>query len=162
MRRAASALLVVALVLPACASPTFSPSPRASTPPGMNAIADGYVDAVAPFNVGTCEFNAVLSQSAPALADLKRGSAVYAAILAGVIDRLRAIAWPAELADDANDLIDALVIDETHSRTMAAADTFDSFIAADDKLIAANSISSAAAKQLRKDLGLPTGEPPCT
>lgn len=162
MRRNPSALLVAALLLPACAA-TMTPSPtlRASTPPGLEAISAAYVDLVAPFNAATCAFNVVLSQSAPALADLKRGSTVYAAALADVIDGLRAAAWPPELADDANDLIDALVIDETHTRAMAAADTLDSFIAADDKLIAANSISSAAAKQLRNDLGLPIGEPPC-
>ena len=159
----ASALLVAALLLPACAATiTPSPTPRASTPPGLEAIAASYVDIVAPFNVATCEFNTVLSKSAPALSDLKRGSADYVATLADVIDGLRAAAWPADLAADANDLIDALVVDETHTRAMAAADTFDSFIAADDKLIAANSISSAASKQLRKDLGLPTGEPPCS
>jgi hypothetical protein len=162
MRRDASALVVAALLLPACvATMTPSPIPRASTPPGLEAIAATYVDLVAPFDAATCAFNVVLSQSAPALADLKRGSTAYAASLAEVIDGLRTAHWPAELSDDVDGLIAALTIDQTYTNAMAAADTFDSFVVADDKLIAANSISSAAAKQLRKELGLPIGEAPC-
>lgn len=167
MRRAASALLVVALLLPACVNtvkPTLrlEPTPGPSTPPALKAIAASYLDLVAPLDAATCDFNAVLSQPAPALADLKRGSADYVTALATPIDGLRAIRWPAELAGDANDLIDALVVEETHTREMAEADTLDSFIAADNQLIAANSVSSAAAKQLRQDLGLATAEHPCT
>jgi hypothetical protein len=64
----ASALLVVALILAACAETlTPSPTPRASVPPGLEAIAASYVDLVAPFNTATCDFNVVLSQSAPCL-----------------------------------------------------------------------------------------------
>lgn len=162
MRPHASALLVAVFLLPACVA-TMTPSPieRASTPPGLEAIAATYADLAAPFDAATCAFNVVLSQPAPALADLKRGSAAYAAALGDVLDGLRTADWPAGLSDDVKGLIDALVIDETYTRAMAAADTLDSFIVADDKLIAANSISSAAAKQLRKDLGLPIGEAPC-
>lgn len=161
MRRAASALLIAALVSACAATDMPSPTARASTPPGLESIAATYQDLVAISNQATCDMNAVLSQSAPALADLKRGSADYAASLASHIDGLRATPWPPELADDANDLIDALAADETHTRAMAEADTFDSFIAADNALIASNSVSSAAAARMRKDLGLPTGEAPC-
>jgi hypothetical protein len=163
MRRAASVLLVLTLLLPACAaSETPTPTARASTPPGLESIGAAYLDLVATSNAATCDFNVVLSQSAPALADLKRGSAAYEATLAELIDGLRAIPWPPELTGDAKNLMDALVADETHTQAMAEADTFDSFIAADNELIAANSVSSDAATRVRDDLGLPSGENPCS
>ena len=162
MRGAASVLLVMAVLLAACAATdTPTPTTRASTPPGLEGIAAAYLDLVAPANAATCDMNVVLSKSAPALADLKRGSADYAAALATHIDGLRAMPWPPELIEDANDLIDALVVDETHTRAMAEADSFDTFIEADNALIASNSVSSAAAARIRKDLGLPIAEVPC-
>jgi hypothetical protein len=162
MRRAASVLLALALFTACAATETPSPTPRASTPAALKDIAASYRDLVSPLDRATCDFNVVLSQSAPALTDLKRGSAEYLAALATAIDGLRAMPWPSELADDANSLIDALVADEVPTRAMAEADNMASFIRADGQLIEANSVSSAAAKQLRKDLGLPTGESPCT
>lgn len=162
MRSAASVLLVLALLLPACASTTPSPTARATAPPGLEGIAASYLDLVENSNAATCAFNAVLLQSAPTLADLTRGSAAYAATLATLIGGLRAIPWPGELTQDANDLIDALVTNETLTRAMADSDTLDSFIAADNALIAANGASSAAATQLRNDLGLPRVNNPCT
>jgi hypothetical protein len=163
MRPAASVLLVMALLLTACTA-TESPTPtaQASTPAALKEIAASYRDLVSPLDRATCDFNVVLSQPAPALTDLKRGSADYVAALATVIDGLRALPWPSELTDDANDLIDALVADQAPTRAMAEADSMSSFITADGQLIEANSVSSAAAKQLRKDLGLPTGEAPCS
>jgi hypothetical protein len=163
MRGAVSVLLVLALLLPACA-PTETPSPTAqpSTPAALKEIAASYRNLVSPLDRATCDFNVVLSQPAPALADLKRGSADYLAALATAIDGLRALPWPSDLTDDANALIDALVADEAPTRAMAHADSMSSFITADGQLIEANSVSSAAAKQVRKDLGLPTGEAPCS
>jgi len=163
MRRAASVLLVVGLLLTACAATdTPEPTAQASTPAALKEIAASYRDLVAPLDRATCDFNVVLSQSAPALTDLKRGSAEYLAALATVIDGLRAVPWPSELTQDANALMDSLVADETPTRAMAEADSMSSFITADGQLIEANSLSSAAAAQLRKDLGLPLGEFPCT
>jgi hypothetical protein len=162
MRPVASAVFA-GLVLAACAATeTLSPTPRASTPAALKDVAASYRDLVSPLDRATCDFNVVLSQSAPALSDLKRGSAEYLAALATATDGLRAMPWPSELADDANALIDALVAEEAPTRAMAEADNMASFIRADGQLIDANSVSSAAAKQLRKDLGLPTSESPCS
>ena len=165
MRLAASALLVVVLMLPACAATdTPSSSPGASTPTGMQAIAEGYLDLVEPFNAATCRFNVVLSQTAPALAELKLASADYAATVATLFGGLQAITWPAEngISQDADDLISALVATATHAHAMAEADSMSSFIAADELLIGTNGLSAAAATQLRKDLGLGSGADPCT
>jgi acetyl-CoA acetyltransferase family protein len=85
-----------------------------------------------------------------------------ARLRSAVIDGLRAVPWPSELTQDANALMDSLVADETPTRAMAEADSMSSFITADGRLIEANGLSSAAAAQLRKDLGLPSGEFPCT
>lgn len=158
MRRPASLLLALALVLPACArTDTPSPTARASTPTALQGIADAYLELAAPFNAATCNFNAVLSQSAPTLADLKRASADYRESLRDLITGLRRLDWPTELGDDASALIYALGTNVGHTGNMARAETLSEFIAADDRLIAANKVSAAAAKQLRTDLGLPTG-----
>jgi ABC-type glycerol-3-phosphate transport system substrate-binding protein len=161
MRLARSALLVVALLLSACAGTTPSPGAHTSTSTGLKGIATSYLDLVAASNKDTCEFNAVLSQSAPALADLTEASANYAATLATLIDGLHQIAWPAEIKQDAKDLIDSLVANETHARAMAEANSLDAFIAADNELIAANGLAAVAATQLRKDIGLGSGGNPC-
>jgi hypothetical protein len=160
MRRAASAVLA-GLLLAACASQPSS-TPRASTPHGLEAIAASYMTLVARSNAATCTFNAALSQSAPTLSDLQRASADYAKSVANLIDGLRALDWPADIADDAQALIDALTTNEGHTRAMAAADTMSSFIAADNQLIEANKASAAAATQLRTDLGLGSAGDPCS
>ena len=160
MRRAASALLA-GLFLAGCASQP-SPTPRVSIPPGLEPLASSYLDLVARSNASTCTFNAALSQSAPTLADLKRASADYVETLAALIDGLRALDWPADIADDAQALTDALTTDEGHARAMAAADTMSNFIAADNQLIEANQVSAAAATQLRTDLRLGSAGNPCS
>jgi hypothetical protein len=162
MRDAASVLLVLALLTACAATETPSPTARSSTPAALKEIAASYRDVISPLDDATCDFNVVLSKSAPTLTNLKRGSADYLAALATAIDGLRDLPWPSELTDDANDLIDALVADQAPTRAMAEADSMSSFITADGQLIEANSVSSAAAKQLRKDLGLPTAEAPCS
>jgi hypothetical protein len=165
MRRAILALVALALVLAACASPIPSPTPSptagSSTPPGLAGIAARYLEVASALNEATCTFNAVLSRAAPTLADLKRGSTAYATGLAALINGLRAIDWPAELAEDAYALIDAKEADETLVRAMAAADSLAEFITADDQLIEANRTSAAAASQLRRDLGLASAGNPC-
>jgi hypothetical protein len=159
MRRAASALLT-GLLLAACASaPTATP--RVSIPPGLEPIAAAYVDLVAQSNEATCTFNAALSQSAPTLSDLQRASADYAKSVANLIDGLRALDWPADIADDAQTLIDALTTNEGRTREMVAADSMSTFITADNQLIEANKASAAAATQLREDLGLGSAGDPC-
>ncbi len=162
MRAAASVLLVLALTTACAPAETPTPSAGASTKPGLEGIAATYLDLVATSNAATCDFNAVLSQSAPTLADLTKASADYAVTLQTLIDGLRAIAWPQELTGDANALIDALVVSQTHTRAMADADTLETFIAADNELIAANGTSADAATKVRNDLGLPSGKNPCT
>jgi hypothetical protein len=157
--RPASALLA-ALLLAACAS-SPSPTPRASIPPGLEPIAAAYLDLVDQSNKDTCAFNAALSQSAPTLADLKRASADYAKTLTTLIDGLRALDWPANLADDAEALAVALDANLSRTHTMAEADTMSTFIAADNQLIEANKASAAAASQLRTDLGLGAAGDPC-
>jgi len=159
MRAAASVLLVLALLTACAPADTISPTPHSSTPTG---IAATYLDLVATSNAATCDFNAVLSQSAPTLPDLKKASADYAVTLQTLIDGLRGIAWPSDLTADANALIDALVVSQTHTRAMADADTLETFIGADNELIAANGTSADAATKVRDDLGLPSGKNPCS
>ena len=160
MRRAASALLA-GLLLAACASQP-SPTPRASIPPGLEPIAAAYLDLVVKSNAATCTFNAALSQSAPTLSDLQQASADYAKSVANLIDGLRALDWPPDIADEAATLMDALTTNEGHTREMVAADSMSSFITADNKLIEANQASAAAATQLRTDLGLGSAGDPCS
>ncbi len=162
MRAAASVLLVLALTTACAPAETPTPTAGSSTKPGLEGIAATYLDLVATANAATCDFNAVLSQSAPTLPDLTKASADYAVTLQTLIDGLRAIAWPQELTGDANALIDALVVSQTHTRAMADADTLETFIAADNELIAANGTSADAATKVRNDLGLPSGKNPCT
>jgi hypothetical protein len=157
MRRAASALLAAALILNACAS---AATPSATTRPSSPA-ATRYLELAAVWNAETCTFNATLSQSAPRLEDLVQGSTTYADGLATLIDGLRGIDWPAGIAGDANDLIDALAADLATARTMAAAESLAAFIAADNQLIAHNQVTAGAAHRLRQDLGLPSGGDPC-
>jgi len=157
MHRAASALLAGALLLNACsASQTDTPSPPAPSTP-----AAAFLDLVAPAHAATCTFNAVLSQSAPRLDDLKRASTAYADSLATLAAGLRVIDWPADAAGDASGLVQALSADEAIARTMAAAATLDDFIAADNRLITSNKATTAASDRLRKDLGLPGTGNPC-
>jgi hypothetical protein len=158
MRRVSA--LLAALLLAACASPP-SVTPHTSIPPGLEPIAAAYLDLVAQSNKDTCTFNAALSQSAPTLADLKQASADYVETLATLIDGLRALDWPAALADDAQALTDALSTNQGHTRAMADADSMSTFIAADNQLIESNKTSAAAANQLRADLGLGAGGNPC-
>lgn len=165
MRPVASALCAV-LLLAACAADAPSPShtARSSIPPGLEQIADSYLDLAAPFNTATCRFNVVLSQQAPALAELKLASADYAATLTTLIGGLQAIEWPAEngISRDADDLVSALVATLTYASVMAEAASMSKFIEADNQLIAANLTSAAAATQLRADLGLGGSGNPCT
>jgi hypothetical protein len=162
MQRAASALLVGALVLAACSAPgpaTQSSSPAASPP---SPIAAAYLSLVASSNTATCTFNAALSQSAPRLEDLARASTAYAGSLDTLVSGLRALDWPAPIAADATALVDALVADQSTAQTMAAATSLTAFIAADNQLIAHNQSTAAAAHRLRQDLGLPSGGTPCS
>jgi hypothetical protein len=162
MRATASVLLVLALLSACAQTVTQSPAPGSSTKRGLEGIAATYLDLVATSNAATCDFNAVLSQTAPTLADLTKASADYATTLETLIAGLRAIAWPAELTTDANALTDALVVSQTHTRAMADADSLEAFIAADNDLIAANGVSADAATKVRDDLGLPSGKNPCS
>ena len=164
MPRAATALLVAALLLAACAATdTASPSPtvHASIPPGLEGIAGAYLDLADDFNAATCAFNAVLSQSAPALHDLTRGSAYYAISLQALAGGLSDIEWPAELEADAAALIEALAVNQEFAERMAAAETLPLFIEADNQLIASNATSAAAATRLRAHLGLGSAGDPC-
>jgi hypothetical protein len=159
MRQVASVALALTLVA-ACSSPP-SPTPPASIPPGLEPLAAAYLDLVVQSNKATCTFNAALSQSAPTLSDLHQASADYAKSVANLIDGLRALDWPAGIADDAATLIDALTTNEGHTREMVAADSMSTFITADNQLIEANKASAAAATQLRTDLGLGSAGDPC-
>jgi hypothetical protein len=157
MHRAASALLAGALLLSACTqAQTDTPSPPAPSTP-----AAAFLELVTPAHAATCTFNAVLSQSAPRLDDLKRASAAYADSLATLVAGLRAIQWPADAAADGSSLIEALTADEAIARAMAAAATLDDFIAADNRLITSNQSTSGASDQLRRDLGLSAAGNPC-
>ena len=160
MRQVASIALALTL-LAACTS-TPSLTPPASIPPGLEPIAAAYLDLVAQSNKATCTFNVALSQSAPTLADLQRASADYATSVANLIGGLRALDWPADIADDAATLIDALTTNEGRTREMVAADSMSSFITADNQLIEANKASAAAATQLRTDLGMASAGDPCS
>jgi hypothetical protein len=160
MRRVASALLAC-LLLAACASQP-SPTPRASIPPGLEPTAAAYLRLVDDSNAATCTFNAVLSQSAPALADLTRASGDYARSLESLGNGMADIQWPAELAGDANEVIQALAVNQGFAEAMAAADTMSTFITADNQLIEANKASAAAATPLRTDLGLGSAGDPCS
>jgi hypothetical protein len=157
MHRAASALLAGALLLAGC-SPAQTDTP---SPPAPSTPAAAFLELVAPAHSATCTFNAVLSQSAPQLADLKRASTAYADSLATLIAGLRNVDWPANAAADATRVVDTLSVDEAIARTMAAATTLDDFIAADNHLIASNAVSAAASARLRTDLGLPNAGNPC-
>jgi hypothetical protein len=162
MRRA---LLVAALLLAACAAPeTESPSAtlRPSFPPGFERIAATYLDLIAVGNAATCNFNAVLSQSAPALADLKRASSAYAFTIEKLAKDLAHVDWPTSVRADAFELVDALLVDRALAAAMGAAETLDAFIEADNQLIEANKTSAAAATQLRHDLGLGPAGNPCS
>jgi hypothetical protein len=161
MRRAASALLAATVLLASCTSQP-SPTPPASIPPGLEPIAAAYLTLVEQSNKATCTFNAALSQSAPTLSDLQRASAAYAKSVANLIDGLRALDWPADIADDAQALAAALANNEGHTRAMAAADTMSTFITADNQLIEANKLSAVAATLLRADLGLGSAGVPCS
>jgi hypothetical protein len=154
MCRAASVLLVVGL-LSGCASAT----PPTAIP--STAIAAGYLEVVTASNAATCSFNAVLSQSAPALADLTAASAAYADSLATLIGGLDTLDWPAEIRDHADALISELRSNREIALDMAAAGTLDEFITADNRLIAANAATAVAANRVRDDLGLPSGGNPC-
>ena len=162
MRRVAA--LLAAFLLTSCAA-TESAAPSAtavpSIPPGLEQIAAAYLKAADSSNAATCTFNAVLSQSAPALADLKRASIDYAESLEGLADGLTDIEWPAELEADATELIDALAVNQGFAEAMARAATLSAFIEADNQLIEANAISADAAAQLRTDLGLGSARNPC-
>jgi hypothetical protein len=162
MRAAASVLLILAFLTACASTDTPSPAPGSSTRPGLEGIAASYLELVATSNAATCDFNAVLSQSAPTLPDLKKASADYVNTLGTLIDGLRAIDWPSELTADASALTDALVVSQTHTRAMADADTLETFIAADNELIAANGVAADAASKVRDDLGLPSGKNPCS
>ena len=165
MRRTAAAFAAL-ILLAACAtnSPLPSPSPtaRPSIPPGLERIAASYLALVDASNAATCSFNAALSQPAPALADLKRASADYAESVKTLLTALRRLDWPEELGDDASQLIYALGTNYERTQAMAAAETLDDFIVADEQLIEANKVSAAAATQLRTDLGLGSAGNPCT
>ena len=158
MRRVAA--LLAAFLLTSCAA-TESAAPRPSIQPGLEQIAAAYLKAADSSNAATCTFNAVLSQSAPALADLKRASIDYAESLEGLADGLADIKWPAELEADATELIDALAVNQGFAEAMARAATLSAFIEADNQLIEANAISADAAAQLRTDLGLGSARNPC-
>jgi hypothetical protein len=162
MRRAASALLA-GLLLAACASnPQSTGTPAPSIPRGLEQIAASYLKLVDDSNAATCSYNAVLSQSAPALADLTRASADYAMSLESLGNGLADIEWLAGLGGDANELIQALAVNQGFAEGMAGADTMSTFITADNQLIEANKASAAAATQLRTDLGLGSAGDPCS
>jgi hypothetical protein len=161
MHRVASTLLAC-LLLAACAStPQATDTPAPSIPRGLEQIAASYLKLVDDSNAATCDFNAVLSQSAPALADLTQASGDYARSLESLGNGLADIEWPAELGGDAHELIGALTVNQGFAEAMAAADTMSTFITADNQLIEANKASAAAATQLRADLGLGSAGDPC-
>src|SRR6185503_10640930 len=116
-----------------------------SVPPGLEVIAAGYLDLVDVSNAATCTFNAALSQSAPALDDLKRASADYAESLIAFTTGLRKVEFPAEMEEDVVALDHAFATNYGYVRDMATADTLDAFIEADDQLIESNKASAAAA-----------------
>jgi hypothetical protein len=154
MHRTASALLAAALLLTACAV-TPSPSPSGA--------AAAYLALTAASNKATCTFNAVLSQSAPRLADLKQASADYADSLVVLSKDLSGASdiWSPATVPDVDAMVAALRDDEATALTMASAATLDDFIAADNRLIAHNAVTAAAARKLRTDLGLRSAGNPC-
>ena len=157
MARTASVVLLSLLLLAGCAPAiTPTPKPRPSSPE-----AAAYLELVAAANAATCTFNAVLSQSAPTLADLKQASADYADSRDALIRGLGAIFWLPPTSADAGDLVAALSDDENTARAMASAASLSAFIAADNQLIAHNAVTGEAAHRLRQDLGLPSAGNPC-
>ena len=159
-----AAALLAALLLAACttAPPSPSSTARPSVPPGLEVIAAGYLDLVDVSNAATCTFNAALSQSAPALDDLKRASADYAESLIAFTTGLRKIEFPAEMEGDVVALDHAIGTNHGHVSDMATAETLDAFIEADNQLIEANKVAASAATQLRADLGLGPAGNPCS
>jgi hypothetical protein len=127
-----------------------------------SALAATYIDLVTDSNAATCTFNRSLSRSAPALGDLTAASADYAESLATLVDGLDALDWPDAIADHAAALIAALSVDRDIAREMAAAETLEDFLAANNRLIEANDLTAEAAGWVREDLDLSLSGDPCT